>query len=696
MNKSVFKKTLITLAIIMSCFLISSCSKDNNSSNKNENNNQSSVDDSSSNIQDDIVDQIVPLQLPNGMDVDTLSYVYSSIVVDLLSLGYDVFDAIATTEKGNEAGLAYCDFEEVYEFAGNNKKFIPTGFLSFSPNYSINSHKEMVYITPIDENATKINDDYYGYFASITEDGLPDGHLIANNKYVKYSVDDSTVNIQTFSNSSENYDLSRGKLFNYDNNELVFIPYDEISSDPIEYVPLTEKIDGEKIKSNLYSIIEEQEKNGYNIESVTISHISLDALNSLKGILSQGNLLNGYSFEELNNIDIDNSTEYIHFNEDGSITIKDLPPMPADSKMLFDWIVDGLVLTGAASLCILSTVFLGPAGTVISAGILGAGIEYFDQTIIQGNKISNVNWGKVGILALSGVLSSVAPCAGTLGYLAAGTIGGLTSAALTAIDGGSTKEILESAAKGAFTGLLTHGLFSSCFPAGTPVLTKDGLIPIESIEVGTLVASYNIYSNKIEWNPVLDTYCNQSCNFTEIKLSDGSKITSTANHPYFQANKNTYTAANHLNVGDMLLNSYGLKSFITSIQNYTLTESINVYNLNVDNNHNYFVGEGYLVHNSCAHSSNEWKKIKKNYWESVADKPSNSTYYSLTKQNAELMKRGRAPIGTDGYKVELHHITGISDDITNFIPMSKTAHTNFHVKYGYKNFIDIRLTEFFK
>ena len=101
---------------------------------------------------------------------------------------------------------------------------------------------------------------------------------------------------------------------------------------------------------------------------------------------------------------------------------------------------------------------------------------------------------KVGIMGISGALGAIVPCSGWLGYVAAGAVGGLTSAAMTAVDGGSWEEILISGAEGALMSVVMHGLFKSCFPAGTSVLTEDGLLPIECISVGTLVASYNIYT----------------------------------------------------------------------------------------------------------------------------------------------------------------------------------------------------------
>ncbi len=70
---------------------------------------------------------------------------------------------------------------------------------------------------------------------------------------------------------------------------------------------------------------------------------------------------------------------------------------------------------------------------------------------------------KVGIMGISGALGAIVPCSGWLGYVAAGAVGGLTSAAMTAVDGGSWEEILISGAEGALMSVVMHGLFKSCF-----------------------------------------------------------------------------------------------------------------------------------------------------------------------------------------------------------------------------------------
>ncbi len=542
------------------------------------------------------------------MQSNEIAYVYASIALDLMSYGYDVFNAVAKAEDGKvEYGLAYCDYEDCYQFENEEKLYVSSGFFSFSPNSAtVMDYDSTVFLSPIDDDANEVQDEEIGYVVDFVENGIPSGHFIANNKYTQYSVKDGSIQIKTYENNSNNYDLSMGSIYNYDTEKYDFIPYDEISSDPIEYVALTDKIDAQKLKDSLYAIVDEQEKKGFCFESITIAYISIDALNALRGVLSQKDSLNGYSFEYLNSIEYDNMSQYLCFNEDGSIALKDIPPMPkTEVKGLLDWLVDGLVLAGLVAIAVVGMVFspmTGGATAILAAACVGAGVEYFSQTVIDKKKFSEVNWAKVGIMSVAGAISAAIPCtAGTLGFVAAGAIGGITDAAMTAIDGGSLEDVLISAATGATISMITHGLFKSCFPAGTKVLTIDGLVPIESVAIGTLVASYNIYTNSIEYKPVLNTYQSYATDFVEITLENGEMITSTSKHPFYDITQMEYVPAENLNCNAILLNSIGEKIHIESVDFFQTGKM--VYNLSVQDNYSYFVGEKkILVHNICSKS----------------------------------------------------------------------------------------------
>ena len=74
-----------------------------------------------------------------------------------------------------------------------------------------------------------------------------------------------------------------------------------------------------------------------------------------------------------------------------------------------------------------------------------------------------------------------------------------------------------------------------------------------------------------------------------------------------------------------------------------------------------------LVHNSCQHKSSSWRKQKSDYWK--ANKDTISDLYDLSDSNVALMSKGKAPIGFDGHRIELHHVDGIANS-SRIIPMT--------------------------
>ena len=216
----------------------------------------------------------VKIVLPENVDSEILSYAYASISLDLMSYGYEVFNGYVKTEQGNEFGIAYTDYEEAIVFENDDKVYLSTGFLGFSADESVSEADDLLFVQPVNESAEDIVDESYGYVLACVEEGIPSGHFVANGKYVKYSVNDGKVEIKAIENKPENYDLSLGTLYDYDKQDIVYVPFDEIDSSPIGYVPLTEDIDYKAIKNNLYNVIEEQQANGYTIQTITISFVS--------------------------------------------------------------------------------------------------------------------------------------------------------------------------------------------------------------------------------------------------------------------------------------------------------------------------------------------------------------------------------------------------------------------------------------
>ena len=141
-----------------------------------------------------------------------------------------------------------------------------------------------------------------------------------------------------------------------------------------------------------------------------------------------------------------------------------------------------------------------------------------------------------------------------------------------------------------------------CFVAGTKVLTENGLMNIEDIQKGMKVYSYNEENEKVELNEVKTVFVNY-VDYDMCKVYiNGETIESTNKHPYYVKGKG-WTEARYLQKGDILVTSENKEVKINNIEivKHEGNELREVYNFEVNNNHNYFVGENkVLVHNPPA------------------------------------------------------------------------------------------------
>ena len=138
-----------------------------------------------------------------------------------------------------------------------------------------------------------------------------------------------------------------------------------------------------------------------------------------------------------------------------------------------------------------------------------------------------------------------------------------------------------------------------CFVAGTKVLSENGLINIEDIKNGMKVYSYNEETKQVELNEVKNTFINY-VDYDMYKIYiENEVIESTNKHPYYIKDRGWIEARN-LQIGDTLITPENKEIEIKNIEivKHVGNKLKEVYNIEVNNNHNYFVGENkVLVHN---------------------------------------------------------------------------------------------------
>jgi hypothetical protein len=151
-----------------------------------------------------------------------------------------------------------------------------------------------------------------------------------------------------------------------------------------------------------------------------------------------------------------------------------------------------------------------------------------------------------------------------------------------------------------------------CFLPGTKITLSDGtLIDIEDVVIGDKLLTYNIIENCFEPGIVKKLIRPKKDNIITVKLSNGTRIHSTEEHPYFVQGKGwcsfdpTSTTKLHeievdqLLPGDILLDDKGNTITVERITPVVGAEIQTVYNFEIDGNHTYFAN-GILVHNKRA------------------------------------------------------------------------------------------------
>ncbi|MCM8531298.1 MAG: polymorphic toxin-type HINT domain-containing protein, partial [Lentisphaeraceae bacterium] len=134
-----------------------------------------------------------------------------------------------------------------------------------------------------------------------------------------------------------------------------------------------------------------------------------------------------------------------------------------------------------------------------------------------------------------------------------------------------------------------------CFVAGTLVKTPKGLKTIESLEVDDEVITRDEETGEILAHRITETFHSWAESIYDIKVND-EIISTTGNHRFWLPKKNDWLPARELRSGDYLLSANSELLMIESTNSRKVLTD--VYNLEVNKVHNYFVGlNQVLVHN---------------------------------------------------------------------------------------------------
>lgn len=559
-------------------------------------------------IHDKVVDVVVENLKEQGMDVVSHLYATDAVgnsrrLVDIYTLDYSLtpFSAMNLVDGNQIYEVIYRspNSERYYERAQQKLNDICT-------NWSVSYFAEYVPVAGTMK--------FYGQF-------------IYMDKLISYQTESRVggiVSYEVLENEKSNYDQSVN-IFNYDTNRYVNYVNNTFDLDFLDSVTIIpgitretyNKIDG-FLSDQLQSVA------GNICDQMLIyddpEYLAALEANQAKDHWSQMNLGPGAT------------TSYLEIQEDGSVQVKTMPV----------WETDGFVtklLIGAGVILVTAVV------ATIAVAIPGANCVVVSICVGAAK-------GAIGG-ALSGfAFGAVAGGAGELiGQLASGQTVDWEKIA-NAAAGAAADGFMTGAITGAIMGGIQGGIKPTyCFEAGTPVVTENGTVAIEDIAVGDRVLSYDYVTGEQSYQTVTATSIRQTNEL--IALSVGSEqIVTTPRHPFYVVNDDIYrgyTAAEYLSAGDCILTTDGDYAIIESVEKQLLVEPIDVYNITVENNHNYYVGEAELLvhniscndlHNGRSSTYKDWKRD--DYLNNIDNSDLKNTVNRLYRQNAIIGDGGTA------------------------------------------------------
>jgi len=138
------------------------------------------------------------------------------------------------------------------------------------------------------------------------------------------------------------------------------------------------------------------------------------------------------------------------------------------------------------------------------------------------------------------------------------------------------------------------------FDGDTPIWTENGMISISEVNIGDLVWAFDEETGEVVLQPVVHTIERDGDHeLVLLIMNSGETITTTPSHPFYVIRNGEWNwiEANQLAAGDVIKGAGQQAHVITGIE--TANTDGPVFNLTVDKDHTYFIGDGLtLAHNA--------------------------------------------------------------------------------------------------
>jgi hypothetical protein len=137
------------------------------------------------------------------------------------------------------------------------------------------------------------------------------------------------------------------------------------------------------------------------------------------------------------------------------------------------------------------------------------------------------------------------------------------------------------------------------FTAATPVLMADGSKePISKVKVGEKVQATDPWTGGTAARAVTALIVHSGKHtLVDVGFGDGSTVTATDHHPFWDATTGVFTDAIHLHPGDKVREPSGRLLFVRTI--HTHVEDVTAYNLTVEGFHTYYAGTTPILTHNC-------------------------------------------------------------------------------------------------
>jgi RHS repeat-associated protein len=171
------------------------------------------------------------------------------------------------------------------------------------------------------------------------------------------------------------------------------------------------------------------------------------------------------------------------------------------------------------------------------------------------------------------------------------------------------------------------------FAAGTLVLTPDGLVAIETLEVGDLVIAKNEDTGEVAPRAVTATFADPHEDGLVLTLAtaegQAASITTTSEHPFYVMGKG-FLPAKQVEGGDRIVH-IDPDTPATVVETDSTPLALVAYNIEVAEFHTYFVGNSRAwVHNACG--ADDLKYAPRVRARGVEDPKSHNFPYSFDKE----------------------------------------------------------------